>query len=125
MKNAGAILLIFLSLASTGFAQNAKSDSNRVFQNLPGSQLGDTLNKAATNDLRLPLLPLLPELAHFDHSDSTTSNPELENRAPFSVLFKFDTSPNNLEIKCYDFRKPITNNYTFLFNFLSTQQYTP
>ncbi len=48
---------------------------------------------------------------------------KLDYVVPFSVLFKYDTSPDNPEHKCYDIRKPLTAKHTFLFNFLSKQQY--
>lgn len=47
----------------------------------------------------------------------------LNYRVPFSLIFKYDTSRNNPEHRCYDIRKPLTRNYSFLFNFLSSQQY--
>jgi len=48
----------------------------------------------------------------------------LKYRIPFSTIFKYDTSPNNPENKCYDITRPLTKKYTFLFNFMSQQQYT-
>jgi len=40
-----------------------------------------------------------------------------------STKLKYDTSPQNPEHRCYDIRKPLSRNYTFVFNFLSKQKY--
>lgn len=53
-----------------------------------------------------------------------SKNIVLQYRLPFSTIFKYDTSPNNPENKCYDITRPLTKKYTFLFNFMSQQQYT-
>ena len=53
-----------------------------------------------------------------------STNGLFEYRLPFSTIFKYDTSPNNPENKCYEITKPLTKKYTFLFNFMSQQQYT-
>jgi len=53
-----------------------------------------------------------------------SKNAILEYRLPFSTIFKYDTSPNNPENKCYEITRPLTKKYTFLFNFMSQQQYT-
>lgn len=42
---------------------------------------------------------------------------------PYSVLFKYDTTSRNPEHRCYEIRKPISNQVNFLFNFMSLQQY--
>ncbi|MFQ5676920.1 MAG: hypothetical protein ACE5G1_13570 [bacterium] len=47
----------------------------------------------------------------------------LDYRLPFTEIFKYDTSPNNPEHRCYDINKPLTNRYSFLFNFMSQQKY--
>ncbi len=47
----------------------------------------------------------------------------LQYRVPFSVLFKYDTSPNNPEHKCYEISKSLNDTYTFLFKLMSMQQY--
>jgi len=61
----------------------------------------------------------LQEISKFD-----SLNLILKYRIPFSTIFKYDTSPNNPENKCYDITRPLTKKYTFLFNFMSQQQYT-
>ena len=48
----------------------------------------------------------------------------LKYRIPFSTIFKYDTSPSNPENKCYEITRPLTKKYTFLFNFMSQQQYS-
>ena len=45
-------------------------------------------------------------------------------RTPFSQLFKYDTSPNNPEHKCYEIKKTLSNQYDFSFKFLSFDRYT-
>jgi len=59
-----------------------------------------------------------------DISKFDSLNLILKYRIPFSTIFKYDTSPNNPENKCYDITRPLTKKYTFLFNFMSQQQYT-
>jgi len=56
-------------------------------------------------------------------SAKVESGPAVPYNVPFSVLFKYDTSPNNPEHRCYEITKPITRQMTFLFNFMSLQQY--
>ena len=64
-------------------------------------------------------------------SDSTQApqqKPELQLRPLLTLdprLFQYDTSRNNPEHRCYDFRRPLRKNTEFLFNFLSKQKYTP
>jgi len=61
----------------------------------------------------------LQEISKFD-----SLNVILKYRVPFSTIFKYDTSPNNPENKCYDITRPLTKKYTFLFNFMSQRKYT-
>ena len=70
-------------------------------------------NKALTGRVVLPQLTKIG-----------STNGLFEYRLPFSTIFKYDTSPNNPENKCYEITKPLTKKYTFLFNFMSQQQYT-
>jgi|GEM_PF-3284403 len=55
--------------------------------------------------------------------DGTLKSGKLDYTMPFSALFKYDTSPDNTDHKCYDFRKPLTKHQTFLFNFMSKKKY--
>jgi hypothetical protein len=64
-----------------------------------------------------------PVVFTVDQITPSTQRPgTLVRMTPFSNL-RYDTSPSNPEHRCYDFRKPLTTRYTFLFNFLSNQQY--
>lgn len=64
-----------------------------------------------------------PDLTLEKTADPELTTSLLDYRVPFSILFKYNTSPSNPDHHCYEIRKPLTRNYTFLFNFLSTQQY--
>lgn len=66
---------------------------------------------------------LTGQLALLQLTKIDSTNAILNYRLPFSTIFKYDTSPNNPENKCYDFTKPLTKKYTFLFNFMSMQKY--
>ena len=92
--------------------------------NNPVPSKTDSLRKAfATKAIKLDssqkqLLLTLPE-----PDKSKLNIAGLEYRVPFSKLFKYDTSPNNPENRCYEITKPLTKKYTFLFNFMSSKKY--
>ena len=51
------------------------------------------------------------------------SDSPLKHLLPYD-LYKYDTTSCNPDHRCYDIRKPLNKKFTFLFNFMSLQQYT-
>lgn len=43
---------------------------------------------------------------------------------PFSKMFRYETNPSDPDHRCYEITKPISRNYTFLFNFMPLERFT-
>lgn len=117
------LFFLFVCLPVTGFAQE-KSRSHIEGVGASHSNLFVQSDKKHAQPLSMRLFGRAPAFgAVAAESDSMIYDQLTGSAMPFSVLFKFDTSPANPEVRCYDIRKPLTDHYTFLFNFLSNQQY--
>ncbi len=66
-------------------------------------------------------------LSHSSSVDSvaaTTNTSRLEYRALPIQTFKYDTSKNNPDHRCYEIIKPISSRYHFVFNLILMEKFT-
>ncbi len=120
MKVVPIIVILFCALALAAIPAEAQLI-------LPASAAADI--SSSVSDAKSPPAGVMKKSATAQ-PDTAAALPEslpgtglLEYRVPFSVLFKYDTTWNNPEHRCYEIRKPISGGTTFLFNFLASPQY--
>jgi len=115
---------LFLLLTLPVTAAFAESPA-RNRKNANASQLGLRLPATTKSRARLQAnLPFNPFLQKGNLGFRMTARPLLP-LVPFSRLFKYDTSWNNPETRCYEFKKPLTRKVNFLFNFVRLDRYEP
>ena len=51
-------------------------------------------------------------------------NSLVNHNGSFSRIFKYDTSPDNPDHRCYEIVAPLTKNYQLHFNFMSQENFT-
>lgn len=112
-----AFLLLLVLVSNQCLLAQDRTDESNTSEAVKIDSITSSVKLAQNEDLSGELS--LPQLTKID-----STNAILNYRLPFSTIFKYDTSPNNPEHKCYEFTKPLTKKYTFLFNFISQQQYT-
>lgn len=126
MRNLLIVIVVIFLAAQSNFARptaGKEGDNPRRSNHIiPGLQHKSGARAFHRKDVGGRVAPLHMS-APQSPKPQTISSSLLNYRAPFSLIFKYDTSRNNPEHRCYDIRKPLTRNYTFLFNFLSSQQY--
>ncbi|MFQ5604257.1 MAG: hypothetical protein ACE5HS_13400 [bacterium] len=102
-----------------------KVPSNSVKSDLRAKASSDVRGSAssdsATSDLQESSLSYL--LFDVEQVASFSLKPKPQLTAPDSKLFKYNTSPSNPDHHCYEIKKSLTQNYQFIFNFLSSQKY--
>ena len=80
------------------------------------------LNHVLTDSARIKINAPIKNRVIFWNNPS-----ELFDKHSFEIsnkfIFKYDTSRENPELRCYEFKKPLTHGYLFLFNLLSNQKY--
>ncbi len=111
-------LLIFFVLISIRQATAAfyVQDSVAVSKEMTQASTGDAQGDSLSHNLKTPVLYQALKL-----------RPLLSDKFGLALkqTFKYDTTWDNPETRCYEFKRPITQKYLFLFNFTSKQQYTP
>lgn len=112
----GIIVLVFLNAmivaeSSTQSVERADSTGSHV------SSFDKKLIESGFSD----------ELSHSSSVDSaaaTTNMSRFEYRALPIQTFKYDTSKNNPDHRCYEIVKPISSRYNFVFNLILIEKFT-
>jgi len=99
-------LLIFIPAANL-YAQ----DSTAVPEEAPNALIRSDSTSSIFSTTKPGLIPTLKPVL------SESFSPK------FKQTLKYDTTWDNPETRCYEFKQPISRNYLFLFKFLSKQQY--
>jgi len=82
----------------------------------------------AESEVRKSLFPINQGLSPKINTKSLQfqifDNSLVNHNESFSRIFKYDTSPDNPDHRCYEIVAPLTKNYQLHFNFMSQENFT-
>ncbi|NIS27566.1 hypothetical protein GWN90_26945 [candidate division KSB1 bacterium] len=100
--------------------KNTSEEPTTNSKNAAQTPLAVNKNDEVNVDLSFWFAPV-PAMREIDSLEDSTA---ASTQAPFSTMFKYNTSPSEPEHRCYEITKPISKEVTFLFNFVSQSKFT-